>query len=217
MKKIKGIIFDFDGVIVQTENVKVLRIYEKLLLYGVAVKKEDMRFFFGMNSKQLQNEFDLWFMSDRQYKKNRENILKKNPRQMEFRTIMSKNITVLLEQLTASSIQCMIASNSSKKRLFEALEECQLLKYFRYIGSAGEIGHFKPDPAVYYRCMEQGQITEDVCLIIEDSPLGIEAAKKTHCQVIALKNSEFDLDQTQSDYVVDDLLDIINIIKEVEQ
>ena len=79
-----------------------------------------------------------------------------------------------------------------------------------YTISGHECSAFKPDPEIYLRAMEVLGVEPAECLVIEDSPLGIEAGKRSGARVLALRPHEgVNLDQSAADVVIDDLSDIL--------
>lgn len=209
--KIKAVIFDFDGVIVQTENVKVNRIYQLFMEHGLSVCKSEMSQFFGMSGLQLKETLNGYLKEYNQIS------IDGIGRVQNFKFILTENTENLLSELKKRGVKCMIASNSSYQRIKSALIECDLDSYFDYIGSAQKIEVYKPNPTIFKICMEHFGLKEHECVIIEDSELGIKCAKKTNSKVIALENNEFELDQSKSDYVIQNLLDVMKVIEEVEQ
>ena len=82
-----------------------------------------------------------------------------------------------------------------------------------YTISGHECSAFKPDPEIYLRAMETLGVEPAECLVIEDSPLGIEAGKRSGARVLALRPHEgVNLDQSAADTIIDNLTDILSAI-----
>ena len=92
----------------------------------------------------------------------------------------------------------------------ELVEIAGIAGVLDYTISGHECSAFKPDPEIYLRAMEALGVEPAECLVIEDSPLGIEAGKRSGARVLALRPHEgVNLDQSAADVVIDNLTDIL--------
>ncbi len=92
----------------------------------------------------------------------------------------------------------------------ELVEIAGIADVLDYTISGHECSAFKPDPEIYLRAMEALGVEPAECLVIEDSPLGIEAGKRSGARVLALRPHEgVNLDQSAADVVIDNLTDIL--------
>jgi len=92
----------------------------------------------------------------------------------------------------------------------ELVEIAGITDVLDYTISGHECSAFKPDPEIYLRAMEALGVDPAECLVIEDSPLGIEAGKRSGARVLALRPHEgVNLDQSAADVVIDNLADIL--------
>ena len=83
----------------------------------------------------------------------------------------------MLAQLTSAGFPICIASNGPLHKMRLSLETCDLLRYFEgRLYSAHEIQAWKPDPSLFLHAAQQLGYPPEQCLVIEDSPVGIEAA-----------------------------------------
>ena len=95
----------------------------------------------------------------------------------------------------------------------ELVEIAGITDVLDYTISGHECSAFKPDPEIYLRAMEALGVEPTECLVIEDSPLGIEAGKRSGARVLALRPHEgVNLDQTGADAVIDNLADILTAL-----
>ena len=70
-----------------------------------------------------------------------------------------------------------------------------------------------PTPTIYLRAMGALGMEPAECLVIEDSPLGIEAGKRSGARVLALRPHEgVNLDQSAADAIIDSLADILTAL-----
>lgn len=94
----------------------------------------------------------------------------------------------------------------------QAISSAYLRHYFDLITSGEIFRQSKPNPEIYLYTIDKLQSSKDETLIIEDSLPGIQAAFNAGIDVIALKDKNFGIDQSQAQIVVDKLLDIIKYL-----
>ena len=113
-------------------------------------------------------------------------------------------------ELRERGVKCAIASSSYRELIDELVEIAGIADVLDYTISGHECSAFKPDPEIYLRAMEALGVEPVECLVIEDSPLGIEAGKRSGARVLALRPHEgVNLDQSAADVVIDNLSDIL--------
>jgi HAD superfamily hydrolase (TIGR01509 family) len=88
----------------------------------------------------------------------------------------------------AIQAQCKIglATMSRRKQAFRVLEILGLVEAFDFIASRDEVENGKPDPEIYLLVSDELKVSPQDCLVIEDSPSGVEAAQRAGMQVIAV-------------------------------
>lgn len=112
-----------------------------------------------------------------------------------FREIAKGKITLLpgmeifLKQLKNDNIPRIIASSTPIGNLKMYLRDTILGNYFTSFVSAEEVAHGKPFPDIFLEAANRLGIPPQNCIVIEDAPVGITAAKKAGCFVIALETT----------------------------
>lgn len=172
---LKGIVFDFDGVIVDSHPVH-LRTWKKFLssightatelelkfvLEGR--KREDiLRFFLGeLDPEQLA-----------QYGRQKEELFRDDA--ADVQTIVG--LRDFLEDLRQAEIPLGIASSGSSARIQFLLNHLDLNSYFQAIVTADEVINGKPDPAVFLKAAAKLQISPHELVAFEDAVSGVKAA-----------------------------------------
>ena len=118
-----------------------------------------------------------------------------------------------MRELHERGVKCAIASSSYRELIDELVEIAGIADVLDYTISGHECSAFKPDPEIYLRAMEALEVEPTECLVIEDSPLGIEAGKRSGARVLALRPHEgVNLDQSAADVIIDSLTDILSAI-----
>ena len=125
--------------------------------------------------------------------------------------LLNQDAKPVMEELHGRGVLQAIASSSYRSLINELVEIADVANVLDYTVSGHECSAFKPDPEIYLRAMGQLGVEPGECLVIEDSPLGIEAGKRSGARVLALKPHEgVHLDQSGADMVIDSLWDILN-------
>lgn len=118
-----------------------------------------------------------------------------------------------MRELHERGVKCAIASSSYRELIDELVDIAGIADVLDYTISGHECSAFKPDPEIYLRAMEALGVEPAECLVIEDSPMGIEAGKRSGARVLALRPHEgVNLDQSAADTIIDNLTDILSAI-----
>ncbi|MCB5184390.1 HAD family phosphatase [Methylobacillus gramineus] len=182
MSRYKLVIFDCDGVLVDSETITNRIFADMLNEAGIPASMQDMQTYFVGNSLPQcgQIVFDLYgkvldagFIE--QYKPRRDQALKSQ----------LQAVAGVKELLAALRLPCCVASNSDGDKVREMLTLCDLIQYFdQRIFSAADLGKPKPAPDVYlYAAATMGFEPAD-CLVIEDTHIGVSAAVAAGITVI---------------------------------
>lgn len=116
----------------------------------------------------------------------------------------------VMEELKARGVACAIASSGYIDLIQELADAADINDLLDFKISGHECSAFKPDPEVYLRAMDALDVEPDECLVVEDSPIGIEAGLRSGARVLALRPHEgVLLDQSQADRVIDSLWDLL--------
>ncbi|MBF0788132.1 MULTISPECIES: HAD family phosphatase [unclassified Streptococcus] len=207
----KGIIFDMDGVLFQTEDFYYKRRADFLATKGLSVAHLDPAIFVGGRVNQvwklvLRDDYDHWDIPAleaeyRQYKEERPT---------PYKACVFSDVSEVLSTLKERGIELALASNTDRSEIERALTEAGIFSYFSYIFSGTECRSCKPDPEIYEKaCAELGFVKSEI-LVIEDSPKGIEAGKAAGLTVWAIRDQKFGLDQSQADDFLDQLGDLLD-------
>ena len=181
---IKNIIFDFDGVLVDSE-ILVAKAMEKYLA-GRKIKFEEKEFskFAGKKTFQVISELSSLFnISDKESFFNDimslANVLYSNELQVVF------GVNHFLKNTNHNRF---IGSNSGKERIVRGLKKVGIDNYFNEdsISSFDTVGKSKPEPDVYQRLIDIATLDKKETIIIEDSSIGIQAGVATGVKVIGL-------------------------------
>lgn len=188
----KLIIFDFDGVIVNSEDVLIESLHTLLKDYKIDMSFEECcQTFIGNDTIGTLNEVITKYKS----KGNSKEIFNKL---LEIKNNLLINIKKtpyiedLLQNLVNLKISYCIASNSSLEHINTVLKIVKLDNFFNNNKfSAVDLNKFKPDPEVYLHALKQMGFSAQDSLVIEDSVPGATAAYRANLPLIGLLSSSF--------------------------
>lgn len=208
-KMIKAVLFDMDGVLVDTEWFYNRRRCAYLETKGFV--------FDEIPDLSGTNDIYVWeyFEPDdarRRAELKREYVEQYMPAHpVPYDELKNKDAKPVMEALRERGVVSAIASSGQPEMIEELVEAADLRDVLVATVSGHEVAAFKPDPAVYLRTMELLGVAPEECLVVEDSPLGIEAGRRAGCRTLALRPREgVSLDQSKADRIIDSLWDLLD-------
>ncbi len=214
-KSVKALIFDMDGVLVNTEPHHIVIERGLFARLNINVSEEEHRSYLGKSSEQMWREIvskhNLSQSPEGLTKRNMEAIIKYFSGLHEIELI--PGIAGLLGKLYRIKIPMAVASSSEPEIIDFFLSGTGLDSYFIHKVSCSTIGKSKPEPDIYLHCARLMSMRSDECLAIEDSPSGIRAAKSANMYCVAYKGSESqDLDLNMADDVINNISSLPEIL-----
>jgi HAD superfamily hydrolase (TIGR01509 family) len=202
------VIFDFDGVIVDSEPVH-FRLFQRLLgEHGVPLTRADYdAIYLGMDDREC--------FTEALTRHGKTAALPKVPELIERKSaLLMAEVpgAVELVRRLAKSVPLAICSGALRREIESMLTHAGILSCFSGIVSAEDVSHSKPHPEGYTKALALLNRTQPParaipaasCLVIEDSIAGIEAAKAAGMPCLAVANSypEAALKQARAEAVV---------------
>ena len=212
---LRAVIFDFDGVITDSEILHFRAFNQVLAQYGIELTKQDYyTTYLGFNDadcyKVLINQGLL--ETDQQQIKNLIEQKKEIFKQLaQTEGKMIEGVGGFLEMLEENKVPMAICSGSLLSEVEMVLEDTKLRYLFEVIVSGEQVKKGKPDPEGFLLTLErlnanrENPINSNQCIAIEDSHWGLEAAKAAGMHTIAVTNS-YDAEQlSMADKIVEKL------------
>lgn len=209
--EVKAIIFDKDGVLVNSEEIKATAWQHTLNSYDV---KDGFGWYLthlGPSSLSLaEKAIDMFKLDENPEKISREWHRNYYPIKNRVKPI-KKNLQLL--STLAKSYLIGVASSMDKATIESEMQKFGCREYVQVCVSGEDVTNNKPAPDVYLVTTELLQIEPSKCVAIEDSPAGVSAAKSADIFCIGFKNPLYDLDLCAADLITTDLtqIDFTNI------
>ena len=214
---IKAVIFDMDGVMIDSE-IEYLRMdLEFAKKKNPDVVLEDL---FGMVGSSRE---DAWIHMARAVKTGQTwQELRDEFRstrdiysEMDYRKIFRTELPGILSRLQQMDLKLAVASSTQLDIIRRVIRENEISSFFEVVVSGSQFKRSKPDPEIYHYTAAQLGIPEAECLVIEDSTFGVTAASRAGMKIAALIDHRFNFDQSLADYHMESLNEIPEIAKQL--
>lgn len=206
---IKAVIFDFDGLLVDSEPLWSEARNSILEQFGFKLKPEDKAKTMGGGYREgvdyFINEYGLPLTFE-EFAREEQLILDEL---YEKKLTNKPGAVELVKNLRVDGILVAIATSAPRKRLEFALKKLSL-NGFDTLVTGDDIENGKPDPEIFLKTAEKLGIDPQTCIVLEDSPLGVAAAKAANMRAIAVYDSRYISEQeflsrANPDLIVDSL------------
>lgn len=213
----KAVIFDMDGVIVDTEPYNMRRVYEYVHSLRPEARIEDMYQNAGRVKEDVWTRIASIIGKGKGWEETRADYEKNwkpnHPFAIPYKEIFRKDTITILKWARECGMNTAVASSTAYEKVKEILTEVEVTPYLDLIISGEFFEESKPDPAIYLKTAELLGVKPEECIAIEDSTAGITAAKCAGMTVIALKDERFGFDRSLADDVIETLGDFIQHIQ----
>jgi beta-phosphoglucomutase len=204
----KAILWDMDGVIADSYSFHFAAWQETFAKRGIKFTKEDFTKLFG-----TRNDFIIGSIMGRELPERDVKIMVQE-KEEKFRRKAAGNIKPfpgavrLLNAIKKGNFKLGLVSSTPKENIDLVLSELNLEGMFDCIVFGQEVSESKPSPQIYLLAARELEVTPNDCLVIEDSPLGVKAAKTAGMKCLAIANTRPRQKLQEADKVADSVEDV---------
>ena len=188
MSKIKLVIFDLDGVLVEAKNIHYEALNEALGDRYAISWNEHLSTYDGLKTvqklemlsekKELPTEYhsEIW-------------ETKQKLTLEKLKTLKENNVLIeLMSDLVDCGYKIAVCSNSIRKTCLTVLSKLGIMEYMDLVISNEDVKNSKPHPEMYWKAISMMSCLPEETLIVEDSPYGLLAASRSKSHILRVKN-----------------------------
>lgn len=207
MKKL--IIFDLDGVLLDSEPLYMAMNQGFFAELGVEISDAEYQTFIGIAADKMWG-----------YIKEKGNLpqpvqkLKELEKELKFNTLSeaalepTPGVTDFLKYLKQQGYTLAIASSGLRKNITLILEKLRLAAFFDLVVSGDEVINGKPAPDIFLKVANHFRLAPEQCVVIEDSTNGVLAAKRANMHCLGFRNlNSGNQDLSRADRIFDHFTD----------
>lgn len=125
----------------------------------------------------------------------------------------------LLKALQGQDVLVGLATSSRRPKVDMIFEQLGYFQYFDTIVTGNEIENSKPAPDIFLKAAERLGLQPDECVVVEDGPIGVQAAKNANMKCIAITTTHPAEKLQQADMIIDtyegfELKEVLNVLGE---
>ena len=215
--KIKAVLFDMDGLMVDTESLSTEAFINSAKVQGYNMTKEETLKVLGFTKANIYQFWIDYFQGtnvdgkklvDDHYEYIENVLYTVGPEKMPY-------VEELLKYLRENNYKIAVASSSDTADIKNNLEKTKLEKYIDEIASGAEVENGKPAPDVFLLAAKRLGVDPKDCLILEDSKAGIKAGKASGAMVFMVPDM-FTVDkecEDTADRILTNLGEVIEILE----
>lgn len=208
---IKCIIFDMDGVVIDSEEIHKKAYFETFNFINVDVTEELYKTFTGSSTLNAFQKLLAHFQLDIDPE---ELVLEKRQRYVNYfendpALHLVHGVKELIEKAYQQGITLILASSSAMENINRVFNRFQLNDFFKAKISGADLKASKPHPEIFEKAASLSGFSKENCVVIEDSDNGIQAANDAGIFVFGFRNP-LAADQTleKADLIIDDFSQI---------
>jgi beta-phosphoglucomutase-like phosphatase (HAD superfamily) len=188
--KIRAILFDMDGVLIEAKEWHYDALNRALELFGLHISRSDhLTTFNGLPTRRKLEILTL----ERDLPRELHAFINelKQMYTMELVCTQCRPLFIheyALSKLKASGFKIAVCSNSIRQTVDEMMAKANLSKYLDFVISNSEVEYGKPSPEMYQKAMAFFEVEPRECLIVEDNENGIRAARAAGGNLLVVRD-----------------------------
>ncbi len=190
MGKIKAVLFDMDGVLIDAKDWHYEALNQALAIFGMEINRYDhLVTYDGLPTKKKLEMLTL----ERGLPRALHGFINDMKQEFTFQLGYAKckptfNHQYALSRLKSEGYRLAACSNSIRKTMEILFERAALTDYFDFYLSNEDVKESKPHPEIYSTAIERLKLRPDECLILEDNENGIKAAQASGAHLLIISD-----------------------------
>lgn len=205
-KYMKAVIFDMDGVLVDSQPYHFKADIDTMAEYGVIKDQKFYESFAGTLTADRMRTLKEMFGLDAPVEEmtiKRENMILDIMGKEDIKPVLG--IPEFLRSIKEKGLTTAVASSSDYKLINLILDRLKIAQYFDSVTSGSDVKRGKPSPDVFLLAAERIGIEPAECLVVEDSENGVKAAKAAGMKALGYINpTSGKQDLSLADFITDD-------------
>lgn len=189
--RIKAVIFDMDGVLIDAKEWHFEALNQALALFGMEISRYDhLVTFDGLPTRKKLEMLTL----ERGLPAGLHTLINDLKQQYTMNIVHVKCAPCFAHQYALSRLRAMgmgvaVCSNSVRETIEVMMRKADLARYLDFFLSNQDVKHGKPDPEMYNLAIARFGLCPQECLIVEDNPNGILAAQRSGAHVMQVSST----------------------------
>ena len=186
--KVKLVIFDLDGVLVEAKNIHYDALNEALGEQYAISWAEHLSTYDGLKTNQklemLSERKGLPTELHKEIWEGKQKLTLQKLKELKPNQTLQSVMNALVED----GFKIAVCSNSIRKTVLTVLSKLGIMEFMDYIISNEDVQNSKPHPEMYWRAISKMGCLPEETLIVEDSPYGLLAASRSKAHILRVKN-----------------------------
>ena len=215
----KAVIFDMDGLMIDSERVTYNEYVKKLHLLGHDDFTEEIyKNCLGKNKQGICQVFIDHYGEDFPMEEVWDDVHVWIDESLRKHVPKKKGLDELLEYLKENNYKTIVATSSGRKRVDEILNNANIVDYFDDSICGDEVSKGKPNPEIFLTACQKLGVKPEEALVLEDSEAGILAAYDGHIDVICVPDMKYPEEEfaSKTTDIVNSLEDVITYLENVK-
>lgn len=189
---IKAIIFDMDGLMIDSERVTFECYQERLKDMNLTMDEEFYKTLLGKPIKGIYQRFYDVYGNDFPIENVIQDVHQLMAERFETEGVpVKKGLVELLHYLKDNNYKTIVATSSNRDRVDKILAQAKITEFFDVSICGDEVTKGKPNPEVFLKSCQKLGVNVDEAIVLEDSEAGIQASYDANIKVICIPDMKY--------------------------
>lgn len=189
---IKAIIFDMDGLMIDSERVTFECYQERLKDMNLTMDEEFYKTLLGKPIKGIYQRFYDVYGNDFPIENVIQDVHQLMAERFETEGVpVKKGLVELLHYLKDNNYKTIVATSSNRDRVDKILAQAKITEFFDDSICGDEVAKGKPNPEVFLKSCQKLGVNVDEAIVLEDSEAGIQASYDANIKVICIPDMKY--------------------------